>query len=241
MFNDTISLLCPTRGRPDNMGRLVKSALETASDKEKFQVVFYIDEDDIASQDALRAMQGYYGFRVCGIVGKRILLSEMWNVCYQFALGPIYMHAGDDLNFLTQGWDFKVREAFSQYPDRIVLVFGNDGNGTRGANPDFPTHSFLHKNWIDTVGYFCPNKFSSDYNDVWLDFLATYINRKHKIDILTDHLHYAYGKGPLDQTHKDRLERHHKDNPAKIYEDSLDERLADVAKLRKATLPKQNH
>ena len=44
-MSELISILCPTRGRPEFMERLVQSAIET-SEWNNYEFIFYIDDDD---------------------------------------------------------------------------------------------------------------------------------------------------------------------------------------------------
>lgn len=219
-----ISILLPSRGRPENLERLALSALSHADDPEDIELIVYIDEDDDSYKD------WEYPEAVKIFVTPRTVLSEYWNMAYDKAQGPYYMHCGDDIVFQTQGWDSRVKEAFDKYPDKIVLVYGDDGDP---ADKQFGTHSFLHKNWVDAVGYFVPPYFSSDFNDTWLNDVADMIDRKVKIDILTEHMHFAFRKGELDLTHAERLVRHWKDNTPDLYTSKLKEREADAEKLRR--------
>ena len=41
-----ISILCPTRARPEFLYELIYSALETAADPKKLEFIFYTDNDD---------------------------------------------------------------------------------------------------------------------------------------------------------------------------------------------------
>lgn len=220
----TFSLLCPTRGRPTEIHRLYQSIIDTADKPEEIELVLYIDDDD----------RSYDGVEFNGKVsvqfvpGARIVLSQMWNECYKVSKGDILMHCGDDIVFRTKGWDTTVKDAFSQYPDKIVFVFGDDGHW----KDTFGTHGFIHRKWAETVGHFVPPYFSSDYNDTWLNDVARAIGRHHYVDILTEHMHFAFSKGPLDQTHKDRLERHEQDNVNLMYEMKSEERQQDVDKLK---------
>lgn len=220
-----ISLLLPSRGRPDSLLRLAESAVSHANDPTDIELVVYIDEDD-TSYDGKE-----FPSQVKIYSTQRTLLSKYWNLAYEKATGPIYMHCGDDIVMQTFGWDTKVKEAFNKYPDKIVLVYGDDGDPNKDKN--FGTHSFLHQQWIEALGYFVPPYFSSDFNDTWLNELADAIGRKVKIDILTEHMHFAFRKGELDLTHAERLVRHWKDNTPAIYEAKADERLADIKKLKK--------
>jgi hypothetical protein len=115
----TISILCPTRGRPDQFARMVDSALDLAARPEAVEVVAYFDNDDPA---------GYQAGRYRAVRGPRILLSEAWNECRGAAAGPIYMHAGDDLIFRTRGWDGLVRDAFG-----VVEIGADRGEGSTGV------------------------------------------------------------------------------------------------------------
>lgn len=166
--------------------------------------------------------------------GPRIVLSKYWNECYEKSRGDILMHCGDDIIFRTESWDTKVKETFNDYPDNIVFVYGNDGSGVHDGK--FGTHGFIHRDWAEAVGYFVPPYFSSDYNDTWLNDVAKSIGRHKHIDILTEHMHPDLGKGPLDQTHRDRIKRHFKDNVTLLYESKSSERKEDADKLRRHIL-----
>lgn len=235
-----ISLLCPTRGRPDFMESVVGSAMETATEKDSLQFIFYIDNDDTPSIAKAKELGEKYenplslGCIDCPltirfVVGERIVLSKMWNECHMLADADIFMHLGDDIIFRTQGWDMIVRSKFNEFPDKIAFVHGYDGL----QHMSFGTHGFLHRNWTDTVGYFVPPYFSSDYNDTWLNNVADMIGRNCYVDIYTEHMHPGAGKHFYDQTHQDRLKRHFEDNVQQKYNDLQHERDADADKLRK--------
>lgn len=216
-----ISILCPTRGRPVEFKRMVDSAFELATYPRQLEVIAYHDEDDIS---------GYYGFdRVQWVKGERIVLSQMWNECYLRSSGEILMHCGDDIVFRTSGWDTIVRAAFDASEDKILLVHGDDGTPNTDA---LATHGFMHRRWVETVGYFVPPYFSSDWNDVWLTEVADMIGRRVKVPIVTDHMHYQFGKSEYDETYREREARGVEDGVVDIYMRKLSERLQDAAKLK---------
>lgn len=225
-----ISLLFPSRGRPENLERLLQSLVDTTDGD--LQLVIALDEDDgtvseyIEIAKKFETLEMQFDF----LIGPRTLLSEYWNLCFEKATGDILMHCGDDLIFRTEGWDTKVKEAFAQYPDNIVFVYGRDGHARHDEN--FGTHGFLHRDWPEVIGYFVPPYFSSDYNDTWLNDVAKMIDRHHFVDILTEHMHPTFGKAEWDQTHRDRVERHRRDNVANIYADKASEREFDAQILR---------
>lgn len=228
MADPRISLLCPTRNRPDSVRRLVSSARETASEPRRLEFVFYTDRDAPGSVPAFECHQASINV----LVGDRIVLSEMWNRCFDHARADVFMHCGDDIVFRTDGWDELVVGAFEKVQDRIALVHGDDG-----FNYGCVTHGFLHRRWVEAVGYFVPPYFASDYNDLWLTEVATALDRKIAVDILTEHMHPAAGKGTWDKTHKERLARHKAENVDQLYKDLAPRRAEDVEKLRAVMQP----
>lgn len=220
-----ISILCPTRGRPDNVRRLVESADATASGPVQF--VFYVDHDDTCGPPE-RPPGVSDKIQAHVTQGPRIVLSEMWNECAQCAAADVMMHCGDDIVFRTPGWDDRVLEAFEAIPDRIALVHGDDK-----FNYGVATHGFLHRAWVDAVGYFCPPYFASDYNDTWLTEVADGLGRRVEVDVLTEHMHPCAGKAEWDVTHRERLARHKQEDCDRIWRDTAGLRAADVEKLRR--------
>ena len=211
---------------------MVTSALTTATDPHRLEFVFYVDNDDDSYDfDTIKALTPSPLVKV--VRGPRIVLSKMWNLCWEVASGPFYLHTGDDLVFRTPGWDQRFLEPFDAVPDKILFVHGDDGAwGERG--PNFGTHGMIHANWTDTVGYFVPPYFSSDYNDTWLNDVANALGRRRYVNVLTEHMHFAFNKGPLDETHRERLERHARDNVDALYYSAEHETLRgqDVEKLK---------
>jgi glycosyl transferase/beta-hydroxylase protein BlmF len=189
----------------------------------------YIDDDDDTREAAQTAISEVsYGCDIQFITGPRIVLTDAWNRCYERAHGDILMHCGDDIRFRTDAWDDMVREAFSQYSDHIALVYGRDGVHDK----ELGTHSFLHRRWVETIGYFLPPYFSSDYGDTWINDVAKMIGRRHYIpNIYTEHMHPVVGKGPMDQTHRERLARGSRDGVDQLYLNTLDKREADARTL----------
>ena len=209
------------------MKELWESALDTSSDVKNLEIIFYIDSDDKKSIKKFKSLK----HNTKSIVDKRGEgnLSKMWNRCYEKSSFNIVMHCGDDIRFRTKNWDEIVANKFNEYDDKIVLVYGDDGV----RKDDLATHGFLHKNWVNTVGYFLPPYFSSDMNDYWLTTVARNINRLAKIDIYTEHLHPSIGKHNLDITHQERIDRGNRDNVRKLYQNKERERLEDCKKLKK--------
>jgi len=218
-----ISILLPTRNRPANVTRLIESARKTAAGR--FEFIICVDNDDPTRNQVLDQVTD--DVRV--VVTARQTLSKYWNECADHAKFDVLMQCGDDIIFQTDAWDIAVLRAFDDIPDKIALVHGDDGI----QNGNIATHGFLHRRWMDTVGYFVPPYFASDYNDLWLTEVANALNRRVYLpNVYTEHMHPVIGKGPLDQTHQERLNRHVQENCDQVWRETEHLRRADVEKLR---------
>lgn len=160
-----ISICLPSRDRPESFKRLSQSIFNTVSDPKNIEIVVYRDDDD-------QSIYEYVG-NIKEVRGKRLYPDPSYNECQKVAKGPYYLFVPDDMEFVTKDWDKYILEAFDKYPDKIVFIYVRDNTSSR----NFGAVGVLHKNWIDTVGYF----FNSDFvrrGDCWINELAKNINRK---------------------------------------------------------------
>ena len=202
-----ISIILPTRGRPKLFKRMCLSVLESTSDPKDIEFVSYRDNDDPSIYE-------YFGNHK-EVVGDRINYSQTFNECYKIAAGPIYMFAADDIVFYTKEWDKYVKEAFDQSADKIIFVYPND----RYARSNHGVVGFLHKNWIDTVGYFTPPYFAAWFTDYWINDVAIKINRRvylHPV-IVKEVGTKGNNRQIPDKTHKEYMKRRDKNNCKEIY------------------------
>lgn len=193
---------------------MVDSILATATYPDRVELVTYVDDDDPSYEGVnfdLTWIQVHGPRYHDGLVN----LSIKWNRCYDASTGAILMHCGDDIVFRTAGWDVIVRDAFDDVPDGILFAYGRDGY--QDGN-QFGTHGFIHRAWVETVGFFVPPLFSSDFNDTFLNDVAKTIDRHREIPIYTEHMHYICGKADVDTNTRERLERHQRDRPDLVYE-----------------------
>lgn len=217
-----ISVLCPTRNRPDILQRMVVSIHETAIGK--WDCVVYVDEDDKETQRVCREHED----AIKMVVGPRVILTDCWNRCLPKAEGNILMQANDDIIFRTKGWDLMVEGAFAQCPDKILMVHGNDMGM---HNERFGPHPFVHRRWVEVAGYFIPPYFWSEFGDTWLNDVFNGVNRRKYVPADIEHMHYEFRKAPLDRTYQERLNKHATTNPAYTYGLKAEERSAQITKL----------
>lgn len=219
-----ISILMPTRGRVENVKRIVASVVDTVDDIKNVEFCLYVDDDDVEMHQLLEHTTD----NIKVTYGKRITLSQCWNEAYKIASGDIILPCGDDVVFRTPGWDTMVINTFALYPDHIVFVYGDDLS-PRGKY--FGTHGFIHRRWVEVVGYVCPPYFSSDYTDAWVNSIADILNRRIFMPFIMEHMHFSLGKGVMDQNTIDRIKRAKHDNLDSIYSATWEKRVVDAMKL----------
>lgn len=204
---DRISLCLPSRGRPRRFHRAVTSALRTA--RNDVEVIAWVDDDD----PTLDEYMGQQGDNIKVLHGPREIQSNLWNRCWAEATGSIAMLCADDIVFATAAWDRKVRQAFARFPDRIALVYGDDGSRWKEA-----TLPFVSREWIEAAGYFTPPYFRSWFADRWIWEVAYLLDRKVFLPGLRiTHEHPAIGRAPDDETYQDGVRFRAEQDPKALY------------------------
>jgi len=209
MPNRSISLCVPTRNRSHRLAGMIRSAQETARAPAAIEWLFYLDEDDDQSQEAigdvLGAPQIGPGAQVRIVRGPRLKDQSYWNRLADVATADLIFLAADDLTFSTPDWDDAVRAAFAAGArNGIGMVWGDDGDlGERLA-----THPFVSRRWINVVGFFVPPYFERCFVDLWvfelavLTGLGTYLPQ-----VLIEHCHIELGKAQPDSLYEEICSR----------------------------------
>jgi glycosyltransferase involved in cell wall biosynthesis len=181
-----ISICCPSRGRPELAMRLINTVYNTVSDKSKVEFLFYLNEDDPTLEQYKQSLDSKHY-----IVGPDQSTCFSWNQLAERSQGDIVMLAGDDIQFQTPNWDLEIEKTFNMFEDRICMVVPWDGNGKGkgvehkhktvpvivGDEPIGAPHFFVHKNWINTLGYFAPPFFWHWYVDSYTQTVSRKLKR----------------------------------------------------------------
>ena len=178
-----ISLLCPTRGRPEQYKRMCESAKETAI--RDINIIAYVDDDDPKRDEYPQDV----------IIGPRLALAPAYQYLYEHSTAPIVMMCADDIVFRTKGWDAEVEE---KAPKDGIFVISYDDLG-RPRKED--GHPFIGRRFIEIMGYFTYPKLSHSCVDNWVVDIAKKINRYIYSDIIIEHMHPKYLKGEIDSTY----------------------------------------
>jgi len=200
-----IALMCPTRNRLNKLLTLISSLVTTIKSKDVF-LVLGVDEDDPA--------KNYYSYLSNNIPfiktivfkneGKFLGLSTMWNSMVKQIDSDIYAMIGDDMMFMTPDWDEQIIKEFKNGPkDKIMMLHCNDGMrgpGNKYANVSpLCVNFFIHKNYINTAGYFVEPYMENTHHDTWPQIIFDKLQRTvYRHDILIKHLHYSETTGKMD-------------------------------------------
>ena len=229
-----ISLLTPTRKRPDRLMKMISSAIATA--KRPLEIIVYVADDDPSYDNLFLEGHLHSIVAIKMIRGPRFpaggTFSDLWNGLIPHAAGDIFMQCADDVFFRTQGWDDAVEKAYEACPDKLLLVYADD-LGPSGKI--FATLPFVSRRWVEVVGYFTGPGFAADFSDAWPQDVAEMIGRKRFLaGVEIEHQHWMWGKAAKDATYAENLERYLAQQSNKVYASRLDERKRDADKLRQA-------
>jgi glycosyltransferase involved in cell wall biosynthesis len=167
-----VSVLVPTRGRPDQLRRMISSFYQTT--EWVAELVFRVDDDDRETQAILRAFGEVY------ITGPRLegykSLPVFFNELAAHASGDVLMCGNDDMIFKTEGWDTIILDQANCYPDGIF----DFGYATHNA-PNFP-FATVSKQVVKELGFlFDPRIF---WGDIYLRDVMAHFGRAMMIDDL---------------------------------------------------------
>lgn len=195
--NIQLSIITTSRGRAEYLEFHWDRFLAHAKYPDNIELSLYIDDDDIETIKKYEKMKEK-NKNVRAVIGPRPKsITEGLNLAYENSTSNnLFFMVGDDCSVKTQEWDRIVMEEFDKFDDKILLVYGYDGvQGRRMA-----TQIFIHKNWIDALGYLMP---PHPMSDRWLSEVATGIDRRvYRRDLVLKHI-YKRTRG--DKTHTDRL------------------------------------
>ncbi|MBC8509425.1 MAG: hypothetical protein H8D34_31630 [Chloroflexi bacterium] len=196
-----ISLLLPTRGRPNLVNRLFKSISVNTTHLEQIEIILYVDEDDVGSHHL-----GSEEVSVKRIIGPRTSMGAYNSACYAAAQGDIIILVNDDMIIGTQGWDTKIIDLHTSISDKIYLAYGND-LFKKGNLCTFP---ILSRRTCELLVEPYPKEYQGafiDYHllDIFKRLQHAEFDRIHYLeDIVFEHLHYRTGKAPFDETYGKR-------------------------------------
>lgn len=200
-----IALLCPTRSRPNDVLRLIRSIESTVHKFSNIKLYLGVDSDDVTVYELNHHIQlkSYVTKIVFPSNSNFPGLGVLWNYMASQASEEIFAMVGDDYIYETPGWDIKIIKQFEDGPeDGLLLVHCNDGlhgpgnrySHSNGLEPGrvLAVNSFIHRKYYEINGYYLREEFKHQFVDTWLDNVFHNINRKiYRHDIMIRHLHFS--------------------------------------------------
>lgn len=181
-----ISVLLPTRNRPELLDRSIHSLLDLATLPLRIEILLAVDPDAVADLPACveygtvwTAPERYGSAR----------MQEYYNGLARMAHGASLMIWNDDATMLTRGWDSIVRSS----PADGCLWLDHMGTGPDHCNmfPIWP------KAWTDRLGRITDG---SPRVDTWIQEVAEIMGRQVRVPIQVQHV------SPDDQTWREGRE-----------------------------------
>lgn len=142
-----VSVLVPTRQRPDRLRTMLASYEETTRGVEDFaELVFRADDDDVVTQESLRGYHLLVGPRHKGYESLPLFFNEMSAV----ASGDVMLLGNDDMVFKTPGWSTHILDAANQHPDGVFDI------GYATLNATHYPFSTISRRVVEHLGFFWP-------------------------------------------------------------------------------------
>ena len=169
--NSTISIICPSRGRPIQLLNMMNSATNKSIAPQNLEFCIYIDEDD---ESYNFAHIDFSKFKIQTLRGPRFWLSGMFNSLLTVASGNYIFYCGDDVEFKTVGWDLSMIEEIDKFEDKLCVVYVND---LAKYEQKYATIGMVHKSWVNVYGHIFTPHMRDNGIDFWISDISRAIGR----------------------------------------------------------------
>ncbi|MFE9735462.1 glycosyltransferase family 2 protein [Streptomyces sp. NPDC005863] len=208
-----ISVLLPSRGRPQPLTDTVSGLLDLADHPDGIQILIAADPDDtptlhaaLPGQATIWAAPQRYGYP---------RLHEYVNRLAEQAAGDWLMLWNDDARMLTAGWDHRIEE----HEPAVLWPHSND-IATCNTFPIWP------RAWTDHLGHVS----LSPHCDSWIQYLGQTLGRHPRVNIDILHDRADLTGGHDDETRAESLAGYRTADYGSPAMDTA--RAADIASLR---------
>src|SRR5262245_44170130 len=116
------SLIVPTRGRPEQLRRMLTSVADTTARPESLEIVLVVDADDPGS--LAFADQRLHIRHI--VVPPGQTMGALNTAGYHASRGRWLMLLNDDVESRTPGWDDVIQACTRVFLDEIALIHVND-------------------------------------------------------------------------------------------------------------------
>lgn len=205
MKYETISLMIPTYRRPDKLKSIIDSAIKTADNPTCLRFVFCVNKTDRLTSDFLDKLVMLQGSR--------------WEVVYEETLQPnlalyfnkmydettfkdsIVSELGDDMVFVTPGWDTKILDEMNSHNGMAIVYF----NDNYVAQEKCCVNLFTSREMVTATKkpFMCPFFHADMIDMVWTMVGAMTGTLRYQPDFIIQHNHSTKeGSDEWDETFK---------------------------------------
>lgn len=172
-----------TRGRPQQLIETVSKSIANLTHPETLFII-QADQDDQATQWAFynsvaQGLKPAAGQLAICVLPREDTIAAKWNRALQVS-ADLYLVAADDDPYITPGYDTRLLDAASRFPDGIGMVYGHM------ANASFSGVVAPTRGLVDKLSYIFPEYFPYWWVDHWTDDIARMIGRISFADVRTD-------------------------------------------------------
>lgn len=185
-----MTILVPSRGRPNNIKRLIDACAETMTEDTRILVLVDDDDPHLAEYQAIPGIDMQVGPRLR--IGGTLNAVAPVEAQQTFAIGFF----GDDHLPRTKGWDSRFLATLKEA--KVGIAWGNDLY--HGEN--LPTAVVMTSNIVTTLGYFVmPGGVHLFLDNFWLAIGKGLESAHYLDDVVIEHLHPFFGKADHDTTY----------------------------------------
>ena len=192
-----ISIIVPSRGRPEKLLQMMNSVLECATLPKLIEFVIYLDNDENSDYQI-------FNDKAVIVVGERTFMGKMFSSCIQKSNGKTILICNDDVVARTKGWDEILYNNLQSFPDNVFLMYPNDLN--KGA--DLCTFPIFSKEFFNKYPGILPEDLTLidlHLKDLFFQLHGLGSKRiKYLHNVVFEHLHYSIGKSNIDTTYASR-------------------------------------
>jgi hypothetical protein len=167
-----------TRGRPALLRDTLRWTLPNITEGNT-QLIVMADADDAPTMEVMRDFPDHADRLIFNVHEREDTVAEKFNRALRWN-ADVYTAMVDHTHITTKGFDAKILEAATEFPDGIAFVFNHH------ANLSFiGTYSWTRKA-ADHLGYLFPPYFPYWFIDHWIDDIARMVDRVAFADVVSD-------------------------------------------------------
>lgn len=214
-----ILVVMPTRNRPEACIEALMSIVNNNSGYADVLLVMDPDDEFQLSMTWKRV--------TTQVLERRMPMLHALNAAIMPRLDhyDVFGFTGDDVRYLTKGWDAKV---WGLLKHQIGIVYGDDGI----QHENLPTHPWFSAGLVRAIGYAAPPCLQHYYFDNYLKGIGQALGILHYLpDLVTKHLHHSVGGHPYDKVYRQAEPKYQSDQAAfKDYQKT--QQAEDIAKVK---------